>query len=356
MRILQLIQAKQYRGAEIFCCQLSNHLLDLGHEVIIVSIYEGSAILPFRDQVMSLNRPKRNRYFDFKGWQKLDEIIKDFKPDIIQANAADTLKYAVFSKFTFKWQIPIVYRNASASSFYIKNTLSRRFNAILLKNVDLIISVSEASKKDINFLFPFTKAKSFVISVGVEKQEVALKNIFNKNKFNIIHAGSFTREKNHFELINIFKKLVEENPELLLHLIGEGDLRKEIESKIAHEELQDSIILHGGVKDPLSYIKAADVLVLPSIIEGLPGVILEAMYCKTPVIAYNVGGVVEIANEHTGYLIEKGEQETFKNAILEILADRPENKIENAFKMVKREYMNEKIALKFVEVYRRLLR
>lgn len=351
MKILQLIQAKQYRGAEIFCCQLSNHLLELGHEVIIVSIYEGSSILPFKDPVLSLNRPKRNRYFDIKGWRKLTEIISEFDPDLIQANAADTLKYAVFAKLTFRWQIPIVYRNASISSFYIQNTFSRRFNAMLLKNVDLIISVSEASIEDLNHLFPFTKSKSCVLPVGIEKKEMVLKDIFNKNRFNIIHVGSFTREKNHFGLINIFIKILNDNPNSILHLIGDGDLRKEIEAKIELENLKNSIILHGGIKNPLNYIKAADVLVLPSIIEGLPGVILEAMYSKTPVVAYNVGGISEIVNSQTGSLIKKEDEDNFVKAILETLGNSNFEQIETAHKMVIKDYMNEEIAKKFVEVY-----
>ena len=355
MKILQLIQAKQYRGAEIFCCQLSNHLLELGHEVIIVSIYEGCAILPFRDPVMSLNRPKGNRYFDLKGWRKLAKIIDDFNPDLIQANAADTLKYAVFSKFTFRWRVPIVYRNASASSFYIKNNLSRRFNAMLLKNVDSIISVSEASREDLNFLFPFTKSKSCVIPVGIEKKEMALKDLFNKKKFNIIHAGSFTREKNHFGLINIFKRVVNNNPNFILHLIGDGDLRKEIVAKIEQENLKNSIILHGGVKDPLNYIKAADLLVLPSIIEGLPGVILEAMYSKTPVIAYNVGGVSEIVTEKTGDLIEKGNENDFSEAIRKCILKPNQEQIENAYKMVMEHYTNYELAKKFLKKYENIV-
>jgi L-malate glycosyltransferase len=351
LKILQLIQAKQYRGAEIFCCQLSNHLLDLGHEVVIVSIYEGSAILPFKKSVNSLNRPKGNRYFDLTGWKKLSDLIIEFNPDVIQANAADTLKYAVFSKLVFKWSIPLIYRNASASSFYIQNIFSRRFNAMLLKKVDLIISVSEASKKDLNGLFPFTEPKSLVIPVGVEQQKIDSVEIFSNKKFNIIHAGSFTREKNHFGLINIFKNLARENSDLLLHLIGDGDLREEIEYKIKEENLQDSIILHGGVKEPLAYIKAADVLVLPSLIEGLPGVILEAMYCKTPVITYNVGGVSEIVMDNTGVLIDKDDENSFAEAIEKCIIKPDQIKIENAFDMVREHFLNRSIAKEFLKIY-----
>ena len=222
---------------------------------------------------------------------------------------------------------------------------------MLLKKIDLIISVSEASKKDLNVLFPFTEPKSLVIPVGIEQQEVAPVEIFNKKKFNIIHAGSFTREKNHIGLINIFKNLAQENSDLILHLIGDGDLRKEIEFKIKRENLQGSVILHGGIKDPLTYIKAADALVLPSLIEGLPGVILEAMYCKTPVIAYNVGGVSEIVMDNTGVLIDKNDEDGFAEAIRKCVIKPNLKKIENAFDMVREHFLNQSIAKEFLKVY-----
>ena len=102
MRILQIIQQKQYRGAEIFACQISSHLINLGHKVEIVSIYDGNALLPFKNKIPTLSSQDSNRYLDLQGWKKLADIIEGFKPDIIQANAADTLKYAVFSKLNYK--------------------------------------------------------------------------------------------------------------------------------------------------------------------------------------------------------------------------------------------------------------
>src|SRR5690606_6179015 len=201
---------------------------------MIVSIYGGSAILPFKKHVISLDRPKNNRYFDFSGWKALADIIRDFQPEIIQANAADTLKYAIFSKILFNWKVPVVYRNASTSSFYIKSKSSKYFNSVLLKYVDLIISVSKSSKKDLNLLFPFTTSKTVVIPVGIETESKprSVENNFNDDIYNIIHAGSFTREKNHHELIDIFKILLSTNPNCALHLIGDGELRQEIENRV----------------------------------------------------------------------------------------------------------------------------
>ena len=354
MKILQLIQKQQYRGAEVFCCQLSNHLIRQGHQVEVMSIFDGEADLPFDGVVRSLSGKKDWRYTDFKGWKKLARFIEVFEPDIVQANAADTLKYAICSKLLYNWKVPVIYRNASSSSFYIQDPLSKAFNAFLLKRVDMILSVSHASKKDINSLFSFTTSKTFVVPVGVEEGFVQKEKSGDGLK-HILHIGSFTKEKNHFELIRIFEKLVQEDPQVVLDLIGEGPLFKKVVDYAKEKKINHKINFIGGVDNPVSYLKYANVIVLPSLIEGLPGVLLEAMYGKVPVIAYNVGGVGEIVSSDSGSLIEKGNSEAFLNKLKQTVNEPDIEQIEKSYQMVQQNYMNSSVALKFVNYYKMLV-
>jgi L-malate glycosyltransferase len=350
MRILQIIQKKQYRGAEIFASQLSNHLIEQGHEVKMVSIYDGDAILPYKDEIINLSSEESHRYFDLSGWRKLKDIIQDFQPDLVQANAADTLKYAIFSKLIFKWSQPVLYRNASTSSFYIRSKFSKLLNGFLLKKVNQIISVSKASKEDLNALFPFTSTKTVVIPIGIEPMKIT-PIIYGSDGKNIIHVGSFTREKNHEGLINIFKQIRSKYNNCNLHLFGEGPLRLSIENLVKEANLKNRVFFYEGVMDPLPYIAGADILVLPSRIEGLPAVILEAMYSKTPVVANNVGGISEILTETTGCLVHKDDHLGFANAVINKLINPDLCQIENAFDLVKSSYINRKITNKFIEAY-----
>lgn len=362
LRILQIIQKKQFRGAEVFASQLANHFQESGHIVKVLSIYEGDARLPFVGEVESLNRNKLSRTFDPSGWRKLSDIINSFQPDIVQANASDTLKYAVMSKYMFKWKAPLIYRNASTPSFYMKSAVSRSLNAFLLKKVDLIISVSRASLKDLNSLFPFTKDKSRVIPVGVENKtfinQTNSKSPFrHKETFNLIHIGSFTREKNHIGLLRIFKNILAKDSKVHLNLIGGGPLISEIKKEVFQNGLESKVDFLGDIEDPQFFLSYADILLLPSLVEGLPGVILEAMYNKTPVVAYDVGGVAEVLIDNkTGKLVNFDDEKKFSNAVLELRNNEElrASIVENASSLICKDFMNINIKEAFLNSYREL--
>ncbi|MDR5590571.1 glycosyltransferase [Christiangramia sp. SM2212] len=351
MKILQIIHKPQNRGAETFTCQLSSHLIAEGHRVKIVSIYDGNATLPGNFKIESLGGKLDAKFFDFAAWKKLNKIVLQYKPDMVQVNAGDSLKYTVFSKFVFRWNRPIVVRNASEVGQYIKSNIQKNINRFFYKNIRHVASVSEASKKDIKQLFPFLEDKISVIPIGLEPIHNIPKIDLGETR-NIVHIGGFTFEKNHTGLIRIFENVFEKNGNVKLHLVGDGPLRSEIENLVRSKGLEKNVVFHGFVNNPLSYAASSELLVLPSIIEGLPGVILEAMYCKTPVIAYNVGGVSEVLNESSGYLITKGNEIDFANTINEILKCRPISKIEHAYQLVLNSYMNKEITRKFIKVYK----
>lgn len=358
LKILQLIQKKQFRGAEVFASQLSTQLLKAGNAVEMVSIYDGDAVLPFPKIIKTLDRKNSIRGIDVIGWKKLADIVREMKPSVIQANASDTLKYAIFSKILFRWQAPIVYRNAGTSSFYITNFLSKYFNSFLLKRIDLVISVSQDSLEDLAKLFPFIITKSLVIPGGVEDIFFDNQILFlnSKRSYNLLHIGSFTREKNHEGLLRIFKLLLDSKKNLFLNLVGSGPLLEVIKKKVVELDLGEKVIFHKEINDPIIFYQNADVLVLPSLVEGLPGVILEAMAFKIPVVAYNVGGISEILSEETGFIVPSGEEQQFAEKILESIMNISTKKIDRAELLVRKFYRNKTIAIQFEKEYLNLVK
>ena len=363
MKVIQLIQKPQLRGAEMFASQLSECLQSEGHEVTMLTLFPGNAKLPFNGRFVNLNRPAKSRFFDYSGYKQIAQLIKTEKPDIIQANAGDTLKYAVFSKLLFGWKTPIVFRNANKMGDFINSFAKKIFNKFLVKNVSYVVSVSQNCETDFKQTFTYSPEKITTVPIGINKFNLSgkipedLKHIFVNTNI-LVNVGSLVPEKNHRGLLQIFKQTKKIFPQTKLIIIGDGFLRKELEKYAADNSIDSDIYFLGYRTDVVDIIASADAFVMPSHIEGLPGVILEAFYCRTPVIANNVGGIGEVVIPNkTGWLIDKDRPDEFIKAITECFTNKQKSEIyaENAYKLVTHEYMNSQLTHKFISAYKKLL-
>lgn len=132
----------------------------------------------------------------------------------------------------------------------------------------------------------------------------------------IIFAGSLVERKGLRYLIKAFTEIKNENLKLLI--IGEGKMKLEFQRM----SCDDRIEFLGYKENAVEYIKAADILVLPSFHEGLPNVLLEAMAVGTPVIATNVSGIPELIEDGVnGLLIPPRNSDALKKAIARLIAD-----------------------------------
>ena len=104
-------------------------------------------------------------------------------------------------------------------------------------------------------------------------------------KFVVGHVGSFTHVKNHRFLISIFRDMLKEIPSAHLLIIGEGPLREQIISQIDNLGLKDNVTLAGLRSDVNTLLQGMDMIIMPSLFEGLPVSLVEAQASGLPVIA-----------------------------------------------------------------------
>jgi teichuronic acid biosynthesis glycosyltransferase TuaC len=133
----------------------------------------------------------------------------------------------------------------------------------------------------------------------------------------VLFVGRLDPAKGIEELLEAFASLASRRPNLRLAFVGDGPGGEHLRSKSRHLALGDRIILNGpcsseGVADWLS---AANVLALPSYNEGYPNVVIEALSCGRPVIATNVGGILELVNDESGILIAPRDSRRLADAI-----------------------------------------
>lgn len=132
----------------------------------------------------------------------------------------------------------------------------------------------------------------------------------------VLAIGSLTAQKDFSVLIEAFSRVIRTHPSRLL-ILGEGQERAKLEAQVRELKLNNSIKMPGFVSNPYPYMRRADVFVLSSRWEGLPGVLIEALYCEIPIVATDCpSGVKEILNgQEYGKVVPVGDVSALANGI-----------------------------------------
>lgn len=367
MKILQLVTKRQYRGAEVFAADLSKELIKLGHEIIFAGLYKNENDILLVEQAVNIDiAESKTGKFSFILANKLVRLIKHSKPDIIQCNGSDTLKYMVAASY-FVPQAPILYRNISMISTWIPTEPVRIIYKYFFKRISHVSSVGEEAAADFIKTIEYQSSRVSVIPRGIPIKEIKDPNDFlnirsslgiQENEKVAIHIGNFSQEKNHDFLLNLFSEIREENSNIKLICVGTGILFDKIKTKIKEKDLEGTVFLLGFRKDIPELLATSDCFVLPSKVEGVPGVILEAASQKIPSVAINVGGVSEVLIDgSTGYLINNFNIKDFKVKLLDLLLNDDLRKQfgKNAYKLVIENYNPRKNAIRFERLYENLI-
>jgi len=135
-------------------------------------------------------------------------------------------------------------------------------------------------------------------------------------------VGRLSVEKGLIHLLAACAKLLRDGVPLKVLIVGDGPQRKELEQLSLELGLGDRVVFAGFREDIAEWILCMDVFVLPSLTEGTPISLLEAMACGVPVIASAVGGVPQVIQHgETGMLVSPGSEDEISNAVLTLFRD-----------------------------------
>jgi|YelNatPaOPRAMG01_1025707.scaffolds.fasta_scaffold71519_1 glycosyltransferase involved in cell wall biosynthesis len=182
----------------------------------------------------------------------------------------------------------------------IKYSLSLILEKIFLTKADLIVTVSLDTKSRILSRMNANPNRFSVIYNNVlpsNPRPVPLMERLKKdNKIIIGFVGYLDALKGVKTLLYAFSLLNEERNNMVLVFVGDGPMKKSIEDFVKLKNLNGKVIFTGWVRNPLDYMQYFDVLVLPSLYEGCPSVILEAFSLGIPVLGSKAGGIPELLN------------------------------------------------------------
>lgn len=165
----------------------------------------------------------------------------------------------------------------------------------------------------INNAIDIDKARSLQQPRGEARASLGLSG----NSFVFGAIGRLVPVKGHIHLVEAFARCIERLPGALLVIIGEGRSRTDLQAAIERLGLQGRVLLPGAKADALQYIRAFDVFVMPSLSEGLPLALLEAMSGELPVIASDIPAMAPILKGAGGLAVGVGDVEGLAKALVE---------------------------------------
>lgn len=380
MRILQIVQKPQRRGAEMFAFQLSGELRRQGHEVGIVYLYphDGPGALALGADDVCLEGDERSPLERLCGAHpgllaKLRRRIADFAPDVVQVNGARSVKYGALARRLGGRRLgaglgwALLYRNIGNPRDWMRGRLKRAFyDHLVMPALDGIVGVSRTTLDAVLELYGL-EIPAENIPRAVDPESLAPRRSRAETRRMagtpegapvVVAVGSLAPEKRIDRLLRVAAKSRESIAELRLWLVGEGSLRGELE-ELAEELGLGGRVHFAGVRDDVGdWLHAADLLALTSDTEGIPGAVLEAGCAGLAVVAARVGGVAEcVVDGETGVLVAREDEDAFAAAIAALLGDDARRRAlgERAAAHVREHFALDRIAARYVELYARLV-
>lgn len=312
-------------GGEKLLLELARNINRDKFEVIIICFYSKKNTIYEKlaeDSNIEVIYLNKKLGFDFNIIYKLIKIFSQYKPAIVHTHN-DVIPYVLSAAIFYRVRIKLhtqhsVANRGSAGISKIIQKLAFKFCGFTP------VAICDYVRQTICDEYKIKLNKIPCIYNGVDtKKFIPLLNERNNEIVKLICTGTLYHIKNHKLLINSFANAIKKNPNITLEIIGDGDLKEELEEQIDSLGLKNNVKLLGIVDNVYKYLQSADIFILTSNIEGLPLSILEAMSCALPIITTRAGGVIDIVkNQENGIIVDVGDCKAIENAILRLSFDK----------------------------------
>lgn len=318
-RIAFVSGADYFGGAEKYIELLVSGLDKDRYEPVLVA--SGShGLEPLRSALGNSGIPVKttegNSFASPDGARSLFRIMRRLRPDIVHMNMpgpfdcayglpASLSRLAGVRRIVTTDHLPMIGSFAKA----------RLLRSIHMRHVSRFITVSEDNRAHMVNLHGVSGEKIRVVYNGIPDPGPATPASASPDApVNLLVAGALEDRKGHMDALSAMEELPER---FRLSIAGDGPLRGKLEAELASGRLGGRVALLGRVDDMHGLIAMSDVLVVPSLLEATPYVILEAMAAGRPVVASGIYGIPEqVEDDVTGILVLPGAPDAIAAALI----------------------------------------
>jgi glycosyltransferase involved in cell wall biosynthesis len=300
------------------------------------------------------------------------QAIEDFNPDIVHAHGSRPALFArQADKFGVRRCVVTLHglQGAHGIGSFAKLALERN----VLENTAHFITVCKANRDQAAKLGVLDLAKTTVIYNGISLPLESDLQQFRQSRYlsqqigvdedwpALLHIGRICGEKDQPTLLHAFAWLRAREPHAQLAMIATGDeyAKRKLQRLARKLGIEHAVHYLTTYKDPTALYASCDAFVLPSLWEGLPYTVIEAMAAGAVVVASDVDGIPEaIVNEVTGYLVPPKDPELLAERledVIDLSQTQRKHLQENARTGIEQRFMLDDMINKTIEVYKKVI-
>jgi glycosyltransferase involved in cell wall biosynthesis len=364
VKVLQLISSGGYYGAENMLLNLcasqeaagcqNSLLLFYNVHTPNVEFYERA-----RRHGISVRMVHCKGRADWRAVQQIEEYIQTEAIDVVHTHGYKADLYGFLAAWRSGKPVVATCHNwvGGTTALGIYNHLDR----LALKKFSGLVAVSdEVAQRLLDSGVPAGKIRTIANGIDVQSFEHGrpLPALSFAGEKVVGMVARLDLQKGFEYLLRAVRELCNTMNGFKVVIIGEGPDRPAIETMVQEYGLQSSVMLAGQQSDMPGVYAAMDIFVLPSLNEGLPMTILEAMAASKPVVATRVGAIPKVINDgENGLLINPRSSEALRDALASLLSDpdKCRHMGEKAHDWVSRNYTSEAMSLKYRQLYEEVL-
>ena len=318
MKLTLVSSSLNVGGAERVLSTMANYWAAIGWQITILTFDDG-AEPPFYDldrriDLHSLGIISQDGFkfsvpsisYNLRRIQVLKQAIVASQPDLVISFVNTTNIMTLLACRGLK--VKTIVSEHVHPTFAQLNKATQLLQQWTYQQADLVTVQTHAALS----FFPTDRYKTFVIPnpVVLPKSTPIQSQLYTDDR-HLLAIGKLIPQKGFDLAIKAFAQIAQKYPEWTLTILGEGEMRSELEDLCAELELEDRVFMPGVVKNIDSHLRKADVFILPSRFEGFPVTLCEAMACGVPVIASNcLSGPREIIHEGIDGMLVKPDSVT----------------------------------------------
>jgi len=367
IRVLECIRQGQIGGGESHLLSLVENLDRSQFDPVVLSFTDGPMIGRLKDMGVPTHIIPTLRPFDVTKWKAVKKLLQQYRIDLVHAHGTRANSNILWAARSLG--IPVIYTVHGWSFHPDQKPLVRQIRIMgeryLTSRSQLNISVSTSNQ--LSGKKHMQAFRSVVINNGIDlnrfnpgapHRDIRAALGIPHDKVLVLFIARFTSHKQPLSLLRAFAEALKRQPGMHLLMVGDGDEKAQAKNLVNELGVQDHVTLESFRQDVPDVLAAADIFVLPSLWEGLPIGLLEAMAMGKAVIASNVDGTCEIV-EHgkNGMLVEtEGLVPNLAAALAELAGDAGKRA---AFSSAARQTVNENfnaatMTRKIEKIYSRL--